>query len=106
MCIPHARDIYHIHNAQFGRKIINSSLILNRIVGHWGSPYRLDSDNEPSYTLLENETFVTLADEDAGPTKAWIVTNRNDPQVHPIYKAVYGKSQREELYDLKKDLIK
>ena len=68
-----------------------------------GDPYRLDGDNEPSYSLLENRTFVTLADEDAGPTKAWIVTNRNDPKVKPIYKAVYGKRPKEELYDLKND---
>ena len=68
-----------------------------------GDPYRLDSDDEPSYSLLESRTFVTLADEDAGPTKAWIVTNRNDPKVKPIYKSVYGKRPKEELYDLKKD---
>jgi uncharacterized sulfatase len=52
---------------------------------------------------LENRTFVTLADEDAGPTKAWIVTNRNDPKVKPIFEAVYGKRPKEELYDLRSD---
>ena len=103
----------HVHTARPGylpypqrsirRKIINSSSILNRTVGHWEDPYRLDGDNEPSYSLLENRTFVTLADEDAGPTKAWIVTNRNDPESKPIYKAVYGKRPKEELYDLKND---
>ncbi|MEC7628242.1 MAG: sulfatase, partial [Verrucomicrobiota bacterium] len=52
---------------------------------------------------LENQTFVTLADEDAGPTKAWIVTNRKDPKVKPFFEHAYGKRPREELYDVNRD---
>ena len=44
-----------------------------------------------------------MADEDAGPTKAWIVTNRKDPAVRAIFDSVYGKRPREELYDLNQD---
>jgi len=68
-----------------------------------GDPYLLDTPKEPGYALLENQTFVTLADEDAGPTKAWIVTNRKDPKVKPFFEHAYGKRPREELYDMKKD---
>ena len=46
---------------------------------------------------------MTLADEDAGPTKAWIVSNRMDDKVKPIFDVVYGKRPREELYDLNLD---
>ena len=41
-----------------------------------------------------------MADEDAGPTKAWIVTNRKDPEVKPFFDHAYGKRPREELYDV------
>jgi uncharacterized sulfatase len=68
-----------------------------------GDPYLLDTPKEPGFALLENQTFVTLADEDAGPTKAWIVSNRKDPQVKPFFDHAYGKRPREELYDMNKD---
>ena len=68
-----------------------------------GDHYGLDGENEPDLTKLTNNTFVTIADEDAGPTKAWIVTNRKDPNVKFFFDHAYGKRPREELYDLKKD---
>ena len=68
-----------------------------------GDPYLLDSDLEPGLEKLTNNTFVTLPDEDAGPTKAWIVANRSDPKVKPFYDHAYGKRPREELYDLNAD---
>ena len=68
-----------------------------------GDPFLLDTPKEPVYSLLENQTFVTLADEDAGPTKAWIVSNRKDPKVKPIFDHAYGKRPREELYHMNKD---
>jgi hypothetical protein len=46
---------------------------------------------------------VTLADEDAGPSKAWLVTHRDDPRWKPYFDHAYGKRPREELFDLKKD---
>ncbi len=68
-----------------------------------GDPYLLGTPKEPGAALLENQTFVTLADEDAGPTKAWIVTNRKDSKVKPVFDNAYGKRPREELYDMNKD---
>ncbi|GMU23093.1 MAG: sulfatase [Phycisphaerae bacterium] len=68
-----------------------------------GDPYRLDSDEAPSAEELTENTFVTLADEDQGPTKAWIVEHRNHPEWRRYYQHAYGKRPREELFDLKKD---
>jgi arylsulfatase A-like enzyme len=68
-----------------------------------GDPYRLDSSEDPSVDELENETRVTLPDEDSGPTKAWLVGVRNTPEWKEHYEWVYGKRPKYELYDLKKD---
>ena len=40
---------------------------------------------------------------DAGPTKAWLVARRNDPQRKTFYDHAFGKRPAEELYDLRKD---
>jgi arylsulfatase A-like enzyme len=69
-----------------------------------GDPYRLDSDKPPTVEELTENTRVTLADEDAGPAKAWLVGHRNDPQWQPLFNLAYAKRPREELYDLKADL--
>jgi arylsulfatase A-like enzyme len=68
-----------------------------------GDPYRLDGDDPPSAEELTEETRSTLPDEDAGPTKAWLVGVRNDPRWKAHFEWVYGKRPREELYDLKAD---
>jgi hypothetical protein len=68
-----------------------------------GDPYRLDSDNEPTAEEITETTRVTLPDEDAGPSKAWLVGNRKDPQWKPFFERAYAKRPREELYDLRTD---
>jgi arylsulfatase A-like enzyme len=68
-----------------------------------GDPYRLDGDNPPTAEEITETTFVTLPDDDAGPTKAWLVGQRDNPQWKPLYELAYGKRPREELYDLKTD---
>jgi len=68
-----------------------------------GDHYNLGTDKEPDAGRLTANTFVTIADEDAGPTKAWIVTNRHKPSVKPLFARAYGKRPREELYELKED---
>lgn len=79
--------------------------IINFKPDRWpmGDPYRLDGENPPSVKELTNNTRCTLPDEDAGPTKAWLVTHRNDPKWKDHFDWVYGKRPREELYDLKSD---
>jgi len=68
-----------------------------------GDHYGLQDGKTPPMTALENNTLITLPDEDAGPTKAWLVTNRNDPKVKPFFDHAYGRRAGEELFDLKKD---
>ncbi|MEX2214758.1 MAG: sulfatase [Phycisphaeraceae bacterium] len=68
-----------------------------------GDPYNLDGNDPPTRNELENTTFVTLPDEDAGPTKAWLVENRKDSKWKPYFDHAYGKRPREELFDMKKD---
>jgi len=68
-----------------------------------GDPYRLDGPDPPTAEELTEITFVTLPDEDAGPTKAWLVGQRDHPKWKPLFDLAYGKRPREELYHLKKD---
>ena len=79
--------------------------IINFRPDRWplGDPYRLDSSNPPTAEEITEETRATLPDEDAGPTKAWLVGVRNDPKWKAHFEWVYGKRPREELYDLKSD---
>lgn len=79
--------------------------ILNFRPNRWplGDPFLLGGKEEPSNEELETTTRITLADADAGPTKAWIVSNRKDPKVKPFYDLAYGKRPFNELYDIKKD---
>ena len=68
-----------------------------------GDPRRLDGDNPPTAEQITEDTRVTLADEDAGPAKAWLVTQRNNPRWRTLYERAYGKRPGFELYDLKAD---
>jgi arylsulfatase A-like enzyme len=80
-------------------------LIVNFKPDRWplGDPYGLNDSEPPSFLQIQNNTRVTHPDEDAGPTKAWLVTHRDDPQWNAHYQRAYGKRPRCELYDLKKD---
>jgi N-sulfoglucosamine sulfohydrolase len=79
--------------------------IINFEPDRWplGNPYDLDGDKVPSHEEVTEDTRVTLKDEDAGPTKAWLVAHRNDPEWKRYYDLAYAKRPREELYDLKID---
>lgn len=56
-----------------------------------------------TYEQLAKETRLTFADVDSGPTKAWMLTHRDDEAVRPLYARTFGKRPERELYDLKKD---
>jgi len=81
------------------------ALIVNFHPERWplGDPYRLDEAVEPDGEQLENETSVTLPDEDAGPTKAWLVGARKRPEWAAHFAWVYGRRPRVELFDLLRD---
>jgi N-sulfoglucosamine sulfohydrolase len=69
-----------------------------------GTPTGLDNPvKEPSYTILENNTFAAFGDLDASPTKAWMVKHRQDPQWQLHWRLGFEKRPAEELYDLRTD---
>ena len=67
-----------------------------------GDPTGLDNPDLDAATIATN-TFAVFADMDASPTKAWLVTHRDDHDVEPLYSLAFGKRPREELYDLRVD---
>lgn len=70
-----------------------------------GDPMGLDDPafEAPSFEDLQWNTFTAYGDLDAGPTKAWMIHHRADPEVEPLFKLGFGKRPQEELYDLRKD---
>jgi N-sulfoglucosamine sulfohydrolase len=68
-----------------------------------GDPFNLTANKAPDWNTLENQTFVTFADLDASPTKAWLIAHRNDPKWKWHYNYAFAKRPREELYVLKDD---
>lgn len=68
-----------------------------------GAPGEVTADSAPSAQRLESETRAAFADIDAGPTKAWLIAHRHDPQWKWHYDFAFGKRPAEELYDLRKD---
>ncbi len=103
----------HVENAREGylpypQRAIRTRdhlFIVNFEPDRWpmGEPYRLDGDNPPTVEELTEQTRVSLPDDDAGPTKAWLVTQRKDPRWRPYFDRAYGKRPRHELYDLTQD---
>ncbi len=67
-----------------------------------GDHYKLNGGPEPSVKKLTESTKVTIPDEDSGPTKAWIVSNRKEA-AKPFFEHAYGKRPVEELYAVKQD---
>jgi uncharacterized sulfatase len=57
----------------------------------------------PSYEELREDTFAAFGDLDASPSKAWVVTHRNDPGMERFFQIAFGRRPAEELYDLRKD---
>jgi uncharacterized sulfatase len=55
----------------------------------------------PPFEALREDTFAAFGDMDASPTKAWIVSHRDE---HPEYfDFAVGRRPSEELYDIRKD---
>jgi len=79
--------------------------IINFRPDRWplGDPYRLDGNDEPTEAEIIETTRTTHPDDDAGPTKAWLIGARKTPEWKTHYEWVYGKRPKYELYDLNKD---
>ena len=68
-----------------------------------GDLHQLTKPKDPSFDTLANSTYATYPDVDAGPTKAWMVLNRFDPNYKLHWDLGFGQRPAEELYDLKTD---
>ena len=68
-----------------------------------GDPGQLDEGKTPTWEELANDTMVCFKDMDAGPTKALLVTRRNEPGMKKFYDFAFGNRPAEEFYDLAKD---
>jgi arylsulfatase A-like enzyme len=68
-----------------------------------GDPYNLDRAELPAAEALTEDTMVTFKDMDAGPTKAWLVRQRDNPKWKRHYDLAFAKRPGEELYVLADD---
>lgn len=68
-----------------------------------GTPVTVTDSNAPTQADLETNTYAAFPDMDAGPTKAWLVLNRNDAKWKKYYDIAFARRPAEELYDLRKD---
>jgi N-sulfoglucosamine sulfohydrolase len=68
-----------------------------------GDPKGLTADSAPTVNELENNTYAAFPDMDAGPTKAWLISHRNDKEWKWHFDYAFAKRPVEELYDLKID---
>ena len=68
-----------------------------------GSPGAISETTAPTGAELENNTYISYADMDGGPTKAWLVGHRNEPEGKRYYDFAFGKRPAEELYDVRQD---
>lgn len=70
-----------------------------------GDPNGYETPGAQPYTYeqLAANTHLAFSDADAGPTKAWMLTHRDEPTVRPLCELAFGKRPARELYDLRKD---
>ncbi len=68
-----------------------------------GSPLAASVTPLPPIALLENNTRLAFPDMDAGPTKAWLIHQRDNSQWKRHYDYAFGKRPAEELFDLRTD---
>ena len=57
----------------------------------------------PTFEKIAANTFVAFPDCDSGPTKAFLVLQRDDADVKPFADRAFGKRPARELYDLRHD---
>ncbi|MCE9612294.1 MAG: sulfatase [Chthoniobacter sp.] len=68
-----------------------------------GTPTGISTSEAPPFEALQNNTGTAFGDMDASPTKAWLITHRNEPEGQKYYEQAFGKRPAEELYDVRKD---
>ena len=68
-----------------------------------GGPQKLAGENPPSWEEVNANTRLTYADVDAGPTRTWMLQNRDNPEFAMQWELGFGQRDEIELFDLKKD---
>ncbi len=80
-------------------------LIINFEPQRWpmgdGAGYGRDENEMPSYEQLRENTFAAFGDLDASPTKAWVVTRRDEEPA--AFAFAMGRRPMFELYDIVAD---
>jgi N-sulfoglucosamine sulfohydrolase len=73
--------------------------------GRWpmGAPLAAEGPAILDQNELEQNTRLAFPDMDAGPTKAWLVAHRADPEFKSFYARAFEKRPLEEFYDLRSD---
>lgn len=61
------------------------------------------TDPLPAFEKIATDTYAAFSDCDAGPAKAFLVSNRDQPGVKPFTDRAFGKRPGRELYDLRHD---
>jgi uncharacterized sulfatase len=90
----HTKDFIYIRNFKPDRLPMGDGYALN------------DDDPVADWKDLETYQYVTkfaFQDFDPGPTKAFIVTKRNNPKYSKYFDIGFARRPAEELYDLRKD---
>lgn len=64
---------------------------------------RFDTLETIAPETIARDTRAAIADLDAGPTKSWLLANRDSERGKPFFEKSFDKRPREELYDLSKD---
>lgn len=57
----------------------------------------------PTFEKIASDTYAAHSDCDSGPTKAFIVTHRDEPGMKPFAERAFGKRPARELYELRTD---
>jgi arylsulfatase A-like enzyme len=57
----------------------------------------------PGFEKIAADTYSAFPDCDAGPTKAFLLTHRDEAALTPLAECAFGKRPARELYDLRKD---
>ena len=68
-----------------------------------GSPRGIAESQIPDFDSIQENTRIAFADMDASPTKAWLLTHRDETAWKWHYEFAFGKRPGEELYDVRKD---
>ncbi len=70
-----------------------------------GDPRGMDDLEAPPipWEVLMSDLHAAYPDCDVGPTKAWMIHHRNDPEHREKFQLGFGKRPLEELYDVRHD---